>query len=320
MHTDYQNINLLPFKKYNGNPIIRREDVPYPCNTVFNAAACKYGDEYILLLRVEDLEGRSHLTLARSRDGIGFTIDRMPWVIPSQDLYYEPYERYGVEDPRITQIDETFYITYTAFGPYGVRIGIGKTKDFKGFERICLATEVDNKDGVLFPEKIDGEYVMITRPGGLGGQRGDIWISSSPDLIHWGKSRLLMYPRPGAWGSQKLGASTPPIKTEEGWLVFYHGVRQVASGKIYRIGAMLLDLENPHTLKGYTSHFILGPEEPYERIGDVPNVVFPCGAILEKDNMLRIYYGVADTAIAMATADIKDIIRLCLISPPDNTF
>ncbi|MBE9546658.1 MAG: glycoside hydrolase family 130 protein [Proteobacteria bacterium] len=299
-----------PFERFYKNPIIERTDIPYSCNSVFNAAACMFKNEYLLLLRIEDLEGKSHLTIARSKDGVNFIIDKKPWIEPSHDSNYEPYERYGIEDPRITQIEGTYYIVYTAFGPYGVRIGIGKTRDFKKFERISLATEVDNKDGVLFPERINGEYVLITRPGG-GGQRGDIWISFSPDLIYWGKSRLLMYPRPGGWGSQKLGASTPPVKTDEGWLLFYHGVRQTAAGKMYRIGAMLLDLEKPYMIKGYAPHFIFGPEELYERIGDVPNVVFPCGAILEEDGTIKMYYGVADTAIAMATANVEEIIRLC---------
>ncbi|MEA3223296.1 MAG: glycoside hydrolase family 130 protein [Thermodesulfobacteriota bacterium] len=308
-------MNRSPFERYYKNPIIKRTDIPYPCSSVFNAAVCKYKNEYIMLLRIEDLEGKSHLTLAGSLDGINFDIDKKPWIEPSRNPIYEPYERLGVEDPRITLIDGTYYITYTAFGPYGVRIGIGKTTNFKKFERICLATEVDNKDGVLFPEKINGEYVMVTRPGGLGGQRGDIWISFSPDLTYWGKSRVLMHHTSGGgWSSGKIGASTPPIRTRRGWLLFYHGVRQTGSGRIYRVGAMLLDLEKPYIIKGYSKHFILGPEEPYERIGDVPNVVFPCGAILEKDNKIKIYYGVADTAIAMATADMEDIINLCLNS------
>ncbi len=305
-------LNRSPFERFYKNPIIKRSDIPYSCNSVFNAAACMFKNEYLLLLRIEDLEGISHLTIARSKDGINFTVDKQPWITPSHDPGYELYERYGVEDPRITQIGATYYITYTAFGSPGVRIGIGKTEDFKSFERISLATEVDNKDGVLFPEKINGEYVLITRPGGLGGQRGDIWISFSPDLIYWGKSRVLMSHTPGGWSSAKLGASTPPLKTEKGWLLFYHGVRGSGYGRIYRVGAVLLDLDKPYLLVGSTPHFIMGPDELYERIGDVPNVIFPCGVILEEDDTLRMYYGVADTAIAVATAKLQDIIELCL--------
>ena len=303
--------HLYPFRRYEKNPILEREDIPYPCNTVFNAAACRFEGQYVLLLRVEDLSGRSHLTLAFSDDGYNFKIEPKPWITPSDDPYYWNFERYGVEDPRITRIGDEYYVTYTAFGPCGARVGIGRTKDFVSFERICLATEVENKDAVLFPEKINGDYVMIDRPCGLGGGRGSIWITYSPDLIHWGRATTLISPEPG-WGNAKLGISTPPVKTEEGWLCLYHGVRETAGGRLYRIGAILMDLENPEIVLGHTRHFIFGPEEEYERTGDVPNVVFPCGLIVEDDNTVKMYYGAADTCIGMAEANIDDIIRLCL--------
>ncbi len=307
----YSPLRYSPFKRYPNNPIIRREDIPYICNTVFNAAACKFNGEYLLLLRVEDLYGKSHLTLARSTNGIKFKICEKPWIISSTDPKFEPYERFGIEDPRITPIDGKYFITYSAYGPYGVRIGIGVTEDFKKFDRICLATEVDNKDGVLFPEKIKGKYVMITRPSGGILKRGDMWISFSPDLIHWGEAKVLMFFSPGMWGTQKVGASVPPIKTDDGWLVIFHGVKNTGFGSIYRVGAMLLDLEDPTKIIGFTQHYILGPEEPYERIGDTPNVVFPCGAILENNGELKLYYGVADTAIALATARVEEVLELC---------
>ncbi len=304
-------INLLkPFKRYAKNPIITRDDIPYPCNTVFNAAAVKFKDEYLLLLRVEDLRGYSHLTQARSKDGYNFKVDSKPWVVPSKDPAFEIYERYGVEDPRITELEGKYFITYTAFGPHGPRVGIGLTEDFEHFERLALITEVDNKDAVLFPEKINGQYVMIDRPSGFGGARGDIWIQFSPDLIHWGSAKVLLAPEPG-WSSNKLGISTPPIKTPEGWLVLYHGVRQTGSGRLYRVGALLLDLEHPEKVIGYTPHFIFGPEESYERTGDVPNVVFPCGAIAEPDGTLKMYYGAADTYIALAEAKIQELVDAC---------
>ena len=301
---------LYPFKRCDKNPILSSDDVPYPCNTVFNAAACKFESQYLLLLRIEDLKGHSHLTLARSDDGYQFKVDAQPWITPSVDPYYEPYERFGIEDPRITLMGDTFYITYTAYGPFGPRVGIGRTKDFVSFERISLATEVDNKDAILFPEKIDGSYVMIDRPGGMGGQVGTIWITYSNDLIHWGRSRAILGPEPG-WGPSKLGISTPPLETDRGWFTLYHGVRETASGRLYRIGAMLLDQNDPSSVIGYTSHFIFGPEELYERTGDVPNVVFPCGIVLEADNTLKMYYGAADTCIAVAEANLDDILNLC---------
>ena len=301
---------LYPFKRYKKNPILSSDDVPYPCNTVFNAAVCTYQNQYLMLLRIEDLKGHSHLTLARSDDGYRFNVDSQPWVTPSDDSYYEPYERFGLEDPRITFIKDAYYITYTAYGPFGPRVGIGRTQDFISFERISLATEVDNKDAILFPEKIEGDYVMIDRPGGMGGQMGAIWITDSKDLIHWGRARAIMGPEPG-WGPSKLGICTPPIKTDRGWFTLFHGVRETASGRLYRIGAMLLDLNDPSQVSGYTQNFIFGPEELYERTGDVPNVVFPCGIILEPDNTLKMYYGAADTCIAVAEAKLEDILTLC---------
>jgi predicted GH43/DUF377 family glycosyl hydrolase len=299
-----------PFKRYDGNPILSRGDVPYSCNTVFNAAACKYNDKYILLLRVEDLSGHSHLTLAHSHDGYSFRIDPKPWIMPSQEPFYKIYELYGVEDPRITKIESRYYITYTAYGPHGPRVGLGYTEDFQSFTRIALVTEVDNKDAMLFSEKIANDYIMLNRPSGFGGRSGSIWMSYSPDLIYWGKSKVLLPPEPG-WGSYKLGGSTPPVKTERGWLVLYHGVRHTGSGILYRIGALLLDLDNPSMIIGFTPRFLFGPNADYERIGDVPNVVFPCGLILETDNTVKMYYGAADTCIAVAEANLDDILAVC---------
>ncbi|UCD87358.1 MAG: glycoside hydrolase family 130 protein [Desulfobacterales bacterium] len=305
--------HLYPLKRYSGNPILTSDDVPYACNTVFNAAACKFEGHYVLILRIEDLEGHSHLTLAYSDDGYEFTVQNSPWAIPSSDPYYEVYERYGIEDPRVTWIDGSFYITYTAYGPYGPRVGISRTEDFVHFERICLATEVENKDAVLFPEKVGDYYAMLDRPSGMGTREGSIWITYSPDLIHWGRARAILTPEPG-WGSSKLGASTPPVKTEQGWLVLYHGVRDTAGGRLYRCGALLLDLDDPEKVLGYTNHFLFGPEEHYERVGDVPNVVFPCGLIVEDDGGVKMYYGAADTCIGMADAKLEDIVHLCLNS------
>ncbi len=307
---------LHPFERYPDNPIITRDSIPYPCNTVFNAAAVRFRGEYLLLLRVEDLAGHSHLTLARSRDGFEFEVDKKPWIVPSRDQEYEPYERYGIEDPRITCIDGLYYITYTAYGPYGPRVGIGVTRDFKEFKRIGLVTEVDNKDAVLFPERINGKYVMVDRPGGMGNARGDIWIEFSNDLIHWGGAKVLMTPQPG-WGSGKLGAAAPPIRTDAGWLLLYHGVRTTGSGRLYRVGAMILDEKDPAQVIAFTPHFIFGPEEVYERTGDVPNVVFPCGMIIEDNERIRMYYGAADTNISVAEARISDIIEACMLEKPD---
>jgi len=299
----------IPFKRYRNAPIVTADDIPYDCNTVFNAAACKFGEQYVLLLRIEGLDGHSHLTLAFSEDGYKFEVQPQPWVTPSTGGPFEPFESYGVEDPRITQIGDIFYITYTAYGPHGTRVAIGRTRDFQEFERISLATEVNNKDAVLFPEKIGDSYVMLDRPGGMDGKPTSIWITYSPDLIHWGRARVVLSPRAG-WGNSKLGVSTPPIKTPKGWLVTFHGVRVIGSSQLYRVGAMMLDLLDPATVIGYTRHFIFGPEEIYERTGDVPNVVFPCGHVIEPDGTMKLYYGAADTCIGVAEAPLDDVIQL----------
>lgn len=171
----------------------------------------------------------------------------------------------------------------------------------------------DNKDAVLFPEKINGNFVLLDRPRGVGGDHGAIWINYSSDLVYWRKAGVILSPEPG-WGHSKIGMCVPPIKTENGWLGIYHGVRETGSGRIYRLGAFLLDFETPEKVIGCTPHFIFGPEAYYERTGDVPNVVFPCGAIIEDDGIMKMYYGAADTCIALAEASIDEIIRQCLIN------
>ncbi len=309
----------LPFKRYRGNPIITAQDIPYPCNTVFNAGACRFGDQYVLLLRVEDLRGISHFTLAWSKDGYHFQVEGQPWITRAQEEPFAEYERFGIEDPRITPLDGAYYVAYTGFGPAGPRVVIGATEDFRTFRRISLATEVDNKDAALFPEKINGLYCMLDRPGGMGGKLGSIWITFSPDLIYWGRAQVVLTPEAG-WGRAKLGTSTPPLKTPHGWLVLYHGVRHTPGGRLYRVGAMLLDLEQPQRVLAYTPHFVFGPEELYERTGDVPNVVFPCGWVLEDDGeTIKMYYGAADTCIGLAETTLKELLQLC-IEPPHSDW
>lgn len=292
------------------NPIVTAADVPYPCHAVFNPGACKFGNQYLLLLRVEDRRGVSHLTLARSGDGERFTVDARPWIEPSTDPAFELYERFGVEDPRITKIDDTYYITYTAYGPHGPRGGLGWTKDFISFTRGGFPTEIDNKDLVLFPKQIAGRYAMLDRPGGYMGQGASIWMQLSPDLRHWGDARVVLSPTP-VWGMYKIGAGPPPIETERGWLVLYHGVRVTEGGKIYRAGLALLDLEDPTMVIARDAGHVFAPEAPYERQGDVPNVVFPTGLILEADGTVLMYYGAADTRVAMARASLDDLVTAC---------
>jgi len=300
-------------QRWEGNPLITIDDIPFPCNTVFNAASAKYNGQYILLLRVEDLTGRSVFALARSNDGYKFELEPEPVMTPCKGKgCFDEYERKGIEDPRITKIDDTYYIMYTAVSPYGPLLALAKTMDFKKFERIALISEPENKDGALFPEKINGKFARFDRP--VAGGIGNIWLSYSDDLITWGHSRCLMTIRDDHWDSWRIGASSQPIKIEDGWLLIYHGVKAASSGPIYRLGAAVLAYDNPSKVLCRSAIPILSPREYYERVGDVNNVVFSCGAILEDDGQeLKIYYGASDTSICLGTAKVNELMQFCTI-------
>jgi predicted GH43/DUF377 family glycosyl hydrolase len=297
-------------RRFEGNPIIALEDIPFRCNTVFNGAVVKRGNEYFHLLRVESQQGHSVFALARSKDGLHFTVEDKPVMEPARKGPFARYEKRGIEDPRITEIEGVYYVMYTAYSKYGPRIALAKTEDFSHYERIAIVSEPGNKDGILFPERINGEYVRIDRPIGKG--VGSMWVSYSKNLVDWGKSEILMTPRQGMWDSYRIGASVPPIRTEHGWLEIYHGVKKTAAGPIYRIGTVLLDLEKPDKVIARSNQPILSPREDYERIGDVGNVAFACGAVVEDSGEIKVYYGAADTCICVATADFDDLVNTAL--------
>lgn len=298
------------FHRWEGNPVLSLEDIPFRCNTVFNGTPVKLNGKYLCLLRVEGQQGYSYFALARSRDGYHFKVDEKPALLPAKEGIFAKYEALGLEDPRATFIDGTYYIMYTAYSSNGARIALARTDDFESFERIALISEPGNKDGVLFPEKINGEYVRLDRP--IGGNIGSIWISYSKDLHTWGKSRPLISPRAGYWDSFRIGASCPPIKTPFGWLEIYHGVKMTSAGPIYRAGALLMDIKDPSRVLGRCNVPLISPREDYERIGDIGNVVFACGAICEPNGEVKLYYGAADTCICVATATLYEIIDCAL--------
>jgi predicted GH43/DUF377 family glycosyl hydrolase len=299
------------FHRYKKNPILKTENWPYPINSVFNAGATLLPEgTTVLLCRVEDRRGLSHLCAARSSNGIdGWKIDPQPTLLPDPDNY--PEELWGIEDPRITFVPELkkYAVVYTAYTRDGPGVALALTEDFHSFERYGVIMPPEDKDAALFPERIDGNWAMIHRP--MSPARAHMWISYSPDLKNWGKHVLMMVARKGAWwDANKIGLSPPPIETPDGWLVIYHGVKQSCSGCIYRLGLALFDLNNPEICLKRGSEWIFAPEEPYEQHGDVGNVVFPCGHTIAPDrDSINIYYGAADTCIALATSSIKEMLK-----------
>jgi predicted GH43/DUF377 family glycosyl hydrolase len=293
------------------NPILKADNWPYPINSVFNPGATLLHDGTTLLFcRVEDRSGLSHFCAARSKNGIdGWVIDSQPTLLPDPENF--PEELWGIEDPRITFVEELkkYAIVYTAFTRDGPGVALALTEDFKSFERYGVIMPPEDKDAALLPFRIDGNWAMVHRP--VSAPRAHMWISFSPDLKNWGKHVLMMDARKGAWwDANKIGLSPPPIKTSDGWLVIYHGVRQSCSGCLYRIGLALFDLNKPEVLLKRSNEWIFAPEESYEQSGDVGNVVFPCGYTIAPDgDTLNIYYGAADTSIALATASIKEMLN-----------
>lgn len=298
-------------KRYIGNPILTKKDVPYPVHTVHNAGVAKFHEKYYMLFRSHLDTGRSIIGLAESNDGYAFTVHDKPFITPATTGIFKEYEAFGVEDPRISCIEGEYYITYSAYSKYGVRIGLAKTTDFKSIERISLITEADYRNVVLFPERINGRYVRLDRPHSEISPWA-IWISYSKDLIYWGESELIMLPVPYHWDEMKIGPGATPIKTDKGWLSIYHGVFPTMDGSIYRLGVALHQLDNPAIVLGVSDSWILQPEDPWEVTGYVHNVVFTCGAILEENGIVKIYWGAADSVMCVGTAKIEDLVNLCL--------
>lgn len=298
------------FHRHESNPILTAADWPYPIHSVFNPGVTRLQDGTTLLLcRAEDHRGISHFCVAKSADGVSnWAIDPEPTFLPDPNAF--PEETWGIEDPRITFVPELgkYVVTYAAVGRGGPGVALATTEDFRRFERYGDIVPPEDKDAALLPRRIDGYWVLVHRPVTPLGSH--IWVSRSPDLRYWGDHRVVLGAREHTWwDALKIGLSTPPLETSEGWLLIYHGVRLTASGSIYRIGLALLDLERPHQclLRGRT--WVFGPEEAYERDGDVANVVFPTGYTLSPDgDTLNMYYGASDTCIALATASVQRLL------------
>jgi len=301
------------FRRYEHNPILTADAWPYPSNSVFNPGATLLPDgETLLLARVEDRCGISHLTAARSQDGItNWRIDQRPTLRPDPENY--PEELWGIEDPRITWAPELdrYAVTYTSYSTSGPLVSLALTRDFREFERKGVIMPPEDKDAALLPRRLGGRWALIHRPvSSFPGSRENMWLSYSPDLKLWGEHTVMLEARHGAWwDANKIGLSPQPVETAEGWLVIYHGVRMTPAGCLYRLGLALFDLEDPAKLVRRGDEWVFGPDAPYERVGDVGNVVFPCGVIHDPaTNELRMYYGAADTSIAMATGDVAELL------------
>jgi beta-1,2-mannobiose phosphorylase / 1,2-beta-oligomannan phosphorylase len=303
------------FTRSPANPLLTAADWPYQVSAVFNPAAAIVDGETVLLCRVEDRYGNSHLTVARSADGVrDWHIDRAPLITAE-----EPGA--SVENPRATWVAELgcWIVAYTENSAVGPRVVLASTDDFRRIDRIGTAMPPDDKDASLLSRHINGQFVLLHRPSSPMAARADIWLSRSVDLRSWSVPEPVLAARSGlAWDSVRIGMGPPPVETEHGWLGVYHGVKQIAGGPVYRAGLVLLDRDAPQRVLRRSREWILAPAAPYERIGDAPNVVFPTGLIADQaTDELRLYYGAADCAVAMATARLSAALDH-LLSCPDN--
>ncbi len=296
------------FRRCDHNPILKASDFPKMVNAVFNPAATVFDGETLLLARVEMRNGLSHLAVVTSADGrTDWTIDPDRTMLPQLDSYEE---QWGIEDPRITRIGDEYAIVYTGYSAGGPLVCLASTRDFRSFERRGVLMSPDDKDAALFPTTFDGRFALIHRPAPAMSNLGShAWLSWSPDLRHWGDAKVLLAARRGGWwDANKVGLGPPPMLTDHGWLICYHGVKVTASGSIYRLGLALLDSEHPDQVLARGNEWIFSPHASYERLGDVPDVVFPCGWIRRDDDTIDLYYGAADSSICLATANLSELI------------
>jgi len=304
-------------KRHGDNPLIHIKDYPGTAQ-LYNPSPVLFGDETILLVSVVEhaaTEGFGRdvgqTRIARSKDGIHFELSKENFIQKQSDEYPYPLFHHFI-DNRVTKIDDWYYIVTPVMvkgfdSPVGM---LGRTKDFVDYERIDIITQPKNRGASIFPEKINGKYYKLDRPGGGDGGDGDIWISSSPDLVHWGSFKPVLAAGYRFWNVEKIGP-TPPIKTDKGWLDIIHGVFSPAGGTYYYIGAMLLDLNEPWKVIGKTNSYLMMPEMPYEQHGNCDNTIFPCGAVAKGDE-LWLYYGACDHTINLAIGSVNEIVTACL--------
>lgn len=294
--------------RHDGNPIINWNPTKKSAR-IFNSAVLPYEDGFIGIFRADHKNGKPQLHVGRSKDGLAWDIEdeEIHWK-DEEGNDYQPNYSY---DPRLVKIEDTYYIVWCAeFG--GAALGLGTTKDFKEFVRLENPFIPFNRNGVLFPRKVNGKYMLLSRPSDSGHTPfGDIFISESPDLVHWGRHRRVMSKGgSGWWQGTKIGGGATPIETSEGWLMIYHGVSGTCNGFVYSMGAAILDKENPSKVLYRTRDYLLTPEKDYETTGFVPNVAFPCATLQDAETgMMAIYYGAADTYVAVAYTQVDELVQ-----------
>lgn len=296
------------FVRHSANPLITPQSIPLRANAVLNPGVVEIDGEVVLLLRIEDRQGISQIRVARSRNGVDdWRFADKPLLEP--DLPENPFEEWGCEDARVTQYDNGKYIiAYTAYSRYGPAVALAVTTDFESVTRLGVVLSPTNKDAVVIPECYDGSWVMLHRP--VTGAQEHIWYAVSSDTLRsWTQPGLLIPERGGPWwDGLRVGVGAPPIKTDEGWLLIFHGVKAIADNPIYRLGLALLDRDDPRRVVARASEWVFAPEAEYEVHGLLPNVVFTCGALLKGDEVWM-YYGGADTVVGLAIARLEDLLQ-----------
>ena len=284
-----------PVWRYTENPIVTRDNVP-GANSIFNSAVLPFGDGFRGVFRMDDCTREQYLVTGESDDGVHWRLN--------EEKIFRGY------DPRLTRIDGVCYLSWVCHTDRGTSIGLAATTDFERWERLENAVLPVSRNGVLFPRRVGGNYMLFTRPCDKGHTPyGDIFLSQSPDLTYWGKHRWVISPV-NNWEMTKVGAGPTPIETDEGWLCFYHGVITSCNGFTYSMGAMITDLDEPWKVKYRADRYLLSPRTLYEYVGDVPNVVFPCAALADADTgRIAVYYGAADTVIALAFTTVDETVR-----------
>ena len=311
-----------PLWRYTENPIIDRNPLPEVAR-IFNSAVMPYNGGYIGVFRGEQRNGIPHIYLGRSKDALHWEFDSEK--IPFTDKNGKPFMPPYAYDPRLVKVEDTYYIMWCQ-DAYGPTIGIAKTLDFKRFERIENPYLPYNRNAVLFPRKINGNYVMLSRPCDNGHTAfGDIFLSESPDMEFWGRHRHVMGRSDNWWESLKIGGGAAPIETDKGWLLFYHGVVNTCNGYVYSIGGAILDINEPSRVLHRCENYLLAPETDYEERGFVPNVCFPCAALTDAaSGRIALYYGCADSYVGVAFTTVTEVYDYILahdkLQPEDDSL